>query len=127
MFFWERYNLLYLFISATHVHKSHKCRSWHYADPQCSPLLFANVAVSPWHGLFVVSLTCQQIFIILDKINIKPYLHQTWTEIRHLRHPAKLSNNLSIPKKKNNSFFAKNLAINQINQILTHNYANKCY
>ena len=44
------------------------------ADPQGYPLLSTNVGVSPL--LIVASLRINQIYIKIDKVKIKPYLHQ---------------------------------------------------
>ena len=46
----------------------------HNAGPQGYPLLFTNVGVSLL--LIVASLRINQIYIKLDKVKIKPYLHQ---------------------------------------------------
>ena len=49
----------------------------HSACPQVYPLLSTNdVGVSMLHGLIVASLRINQIYIKIDKVQIKPYLHQ---------------------------------------------------
>ena len=48
----------------------------HNACLQVYPLLYTNVRVSPLHGLIVASLRINQIYIKIDKVKIKPYLHQ---------------------------------------------------
>ena len=48
----------------------------HKAGPQGYPLLSTNVGVSPLHGLIVASLRINQIYIKIDKVQVKPYLHQ---------------------------------------------------
>ena len=44
--------------------------------PQGYPLLSVNVGVSSLHGLIAASLRINQIYIKIDKVKIKPYLHQ---------------------------------------------------
>ena len=46
----------------------------HNAGPQGYPLLSTNVGVLPL--LIVASLRINQIHVIIDKVKIKPYLHQ---------------------------------------------------
>ena len=48
----------------------------HSACPQVYPLLSTNVEVSILHRLIVASLRINQIYIKIDKVQIKPYLHQ---------------------------------------------------
>ena len=46
----------------------------HNAGPQGYPLLSTNVGISPL--LIEASLRINQIYIKIDKVEIKPYLHQ---------------------------------------------------
>ena len=48
----------------------------HNACPQVCPLLYTNVGVSPMHGLFLANLGINQIYKKIDRVKIKPYLHQ---------------------------------------------------
>ena len=48
----------------------------HKSCPQVYPLLFTNVGVSFLDGLIVASLRINQIYIKIDKVQVKPYLHQ---------------------------------------------------
>ena len=45
------------------------------AGSQFYPLLSTNMGVSPLHGLILASLRTSQIYIKIDKVKIKPYLH----------------------------------------------------
>ena len=49
----------------------------HNTFPQVYPLLSTDVEVSLLHGLIVASLRINQIYIKLDKVQVKPYLHQS--------------------------------------------------
>ena len=49
---------------------------FHNAFPQVYPLLSTNMGVSFLHGLIVASLRINQIYIKIDKVQVKPYLHQ---------------------------------------------------
>ena len=48
----------------------------HNAGPQGYLLLSTSVGVLPMHVLIVASLRINQIYIKIDKVKIKPYLHQ---------------------------------------------------
>ena len=48
----------------------------HNACPQVYPLLSTNVGVSLLNALIAASLRIHQIYIKIDKVKIKPYLHQ---------------------------------------------------
>ena len=48
----------------------------HNAWPQVYPLLSTNMGVSLLHELIVASLRINKIYIKIDKVKIKPYLHQ---------------------------------------------------
>ena len=51
----------------------------HIACPQVYPLLHTNLGVSSLHGLFVASHKINQIYTKIDKVKIKPYLHQNYS------------------------------------------------
>ena len=72
MFVWARYKSLYIYINMIYVIKTNTVV--HNAGPQGYPLLSTNVGVSLL--LIVASLRINQIYIKLDKVKIKPYLHQ---------------------------------------------------
>ena len=72
MFVSVRYMSLY--IITIYVNKNKHSR--YNACPQEYPLLPTNVGVSLLHGLIVASLRKNQIYIKIDKVKIKPYLHE---------------------------------------------------
>ena len=49
----------------------------HNACSQVYPLLTINVVVSLLHGLIVAKIRINKIYIQIDKVKVKPYLHKT--------------------------------------------------
>ena len=75
MFVSARYMSLY--INKIYVNKNqHVLVLVHNACSQVYPLLSTNMGVLLLHGLIVDSLRIKQIYIKLDKVQGKPYLHQ---------------------------------------------------
>ena len=63
-----------IYINTTYVNKNqHSCSQRLY--PSLSSIIY-KCGVSLLHGLVVVSLRINKTCIKIDKVNIKPYLHQ---------------------------------------------------
>ena len=56
----------------------------HNAGSRVCPLLSANMGASSLHGLIVASLRINQIYVKIDKVKIKPYLHHNHSILNFL-------------------------------------------
>ena len=74
MFVSAKYKSLHIYINTIYENKNQHLV--HNACPQVYPLLSTNVGASLLHGHIVASIRINKIYIKIDEVKIKPYLHQ---------------------------------------------------